>query len=507
MTQSSGFSTSDREAARKGVVLSVIGGAVMALAKASGFFLRAIFGGEMWGLYAVAWSLTELLAFFLIGGFSDAAVIFSSRALAAPDDDQQHHRALSKILFVPLIAAVLVAAALHLLAPWIYSLFWSHHKPVLIDLVRLLAWSLPLLVLVQIPAEATRASLRFGAAVGIVQIALPLLSLVGAITVYYTLDASILAVSKGTLLALVLCAPASFLAYGRHFGIRRTFAGLFDWPSLRQPLSFALPQSLNMMLNQGLNRIDSLMLSAFGIPANSIGVYSLVSELTQLIRLAKMAFSGVYSPLVARYRATRNHVGIAEALEDTAQKTSLLGLLLLMTTMTLWPVFVLRDGEAWTESAYFPWLLCAGPMMSTFFGLCGNTLLMLGHSRLLLKNAAFSGLLNLVLNAWFIPLWGLLGAALATAIANITISSLQLVELRRFEKISVQPQIYLRSLLAAAPGLIASFVGSVYILSPGLELGGGGWTNWPRWALLAFALASYALLLALLPGRFPFRRA
>ena len=43
-----------------------------------------------------------------------------------------------------------------------------------------------------------------------------------------------------------------------------------------ESLSFALPQSLNMMLNQGLVRLDSLMLSFFGVSANAIGVYSLV---------------------------------------------------------------------------------------------------------------------------------------------------------------------------------------------------------------------------------------
>src|SRR6187551_3538212 len=106
MNASAGFSLLDRQRARRGVVLSIIGGAVMAAAKASGFFLRAIFGGEMWGLYAIAWSFTELLAFFLVGGFADAAVVFSSRTLHAQGDQDEHYAALSKIIALPFLFAL-----------------------------------------------------------------------------------------------------------------------------------------------------------------------------------------------------------------------------------------------------------------------------------------------------------------------------------------------------------------------------------------------------------------
>jgi hypothetical protein len=59
-----GFGEEDQKKTSKGALLSVIGGVILAGVRALGFVLRAIFGGEMWGLYAIAWSLIELLAFF-----------------------------------------------------------------------------------------------------------------------------------------------------------------------------------------------------------------------------------------------------------------------------------------------------------------------------------------------------------------------------------------------------------------------------------------------------------
>lgn len=508
-SEGSGFGEDDRKKTRRGAILSVLGGIVLAGVRAMGFVLRAIFGGEMWGLYAIAWSLIELLAFFLVGGFNDAVVIFASRVrhqdqteARSPEALERHYRALGTLVMVPLSVSLAIALGIQLGAEGLYEWLWSAHDPRIVPLVQTLGWSLPLLVLVQVPAEATRASLHFGFAIGIVQVAFPLLSVLSAVALYYTVSPSILAVAQGTLLALGLCIPASLYAYAKHFDLGRTFRSAFGFRWDREVLSFAFPQSLNMMLNQGLVRLDSLMLSFFGVSANAIGVYSLVSDLTQVVRLAKMAFSGVFSPLVAKYRAEKNKRGVIEALERFARKTSSLGMLLFLVVLCLWPAFIFKPGETWNDSAFFPWLLCAGPMMSCFFGLCGNALLMYGHSRVLLLNAMAAGLINLILNALFIPIWGLFGAALATAISNVTISVLQIVELKRLESIGVQASYYLRTLAAATPSIVAVAFFTLFswpVTSTPFDV-----PNWVmRTGLATISALTYLALLWFLPGTRP----
>jgi O-antigen/teichoic acid export membrane protein len=480
-----------------------VGGAILAGVRALGFFLRAIFGGEVWGLYAIAWALIELLAFLFIGGFADAIVIFSSSQKHGAVSDEHHYRSLATIIFAPFFISVVTAGGIHLFAEPLYALLWSEHDPLLIPLVRTLAWALPLLVLVQIPVEATRATLKFGFAIGIVQIAFPILSLLCGLGLYFSVTPSILAVAEGSILALLLCLPASIYAYAKHFDLLATWRAALRFRWDREALSFALPQSLNMMLNQGLVRLDSLMLSFFGVSANAIGIYSLVSDLTQLVRLAKMAFSGVFSPLVAKYRAQQNKLGVEEALDDLARKTSSLGILLLLVVMSVWPVVIFKSGETWDDSLLFPWLLAAGPMMSCFFGLCGNALLMYGYSRVLLLNALTTGLLNVVLNALFIPIWGLFGAALATALSNVSISILQILELKRFEDITVRTRFYARTLLAgAAPTALVFFLGAVSWPATGEKLGLPNITA--RLGLALLAVSFYGLLQWILPGRRPF---
>lgn len=500
-----GYGSEDRSRTRRGMILTIIGGVVMAGVRSLGFFLRSIFGGEMWGLYSIAWALIELLAFVLIGGFGEGIVIFGSRIHHDKDEQarDRHYQSLATLIRTPFLAALAIALALQFGAEPIYQLLWSSHDRTLVSLVQVLGWGLPLLVLVQVPVEATRASLRFGYSVGIVQIAFPALSLMATLGIYYLGNKSILAVAQGMWVALLICVPASIFAFSRHFELRRTVRAMCTNPWDREALGFAVPQSFHMMLSQGLVRMDGLMLSFFGVSANSIGIYSLVGELTQLIRVAKMAFSAVYSALVAKYRAQNNRRGVAEAFDSFAQKTSALSFVPLLVVMLLWPALVLQSGEEWSGSRIFPWLLCAGPMMSCFFGLCNNTLLMFGHSRILLTNAIAMGLVNLVLNALFIPIWGIAGAAWATAISNVSISIVQVLELRHLEGISPKWRFYGRSLAAAALPVVLVFYVTVHssvttlLRSVGLS---GISASVSLGAFVAAMLLIYAALQWLLPG-------
>jgi len=501
--ESSGFGAEDRAKTRRGTMLTVIGGLVMAGVRALGFFLRSIFGGEMWGLYAIAWALIELLAFVLIGGFGEAVVIFGARVKHGEGEEagDLHYRALATLLRTPILASIVMAVCVHFGAEFLYEHIWSNHDPMLVQLVQTLGWGLPLLVLVQVPVEATRASLKFGYAVGIVQIALPILSLLSTLALYYTVQPTVLAVAQGLLIALVLCVPAAIFAYSRSYDLGRTVRACFTASWDRDALGFSLPQSLHMMLMQGFVRVDGLMLSFFGVSANSIGIYSLLGDLTQLLRLAKMAFSGVYSALIAKYRSQENKAGVAEALEVFARKTSSLSLVLLMAAMTLWPLAILHAGETWDGPELLPWLLCSGPLMSCFFGLANNSLLVFGHTRLLLVNAVVIGLTNIGLNAIFIPLWGVIGAAWATTISNVLIATAQVNELRYLEGLALRWVYYRRTLLAALLPVGSLFYLTVFAWPEGVF----SWSDVVlRVTLAALAVGVYVALQLALPGKRPF---
>ena len=508
------FAEEDRKKVALGTVLTVLGGICLAGFRSMGFVLRSIFGGSAYGLFAIAQSGIELMAYLLLGGFNDAVVYHASkwttrRDAASTDAERAEaeeglYRALATTLLPPFAVALGVALAAQFLLPTLHRMFWSQHDPLLVELGRTLALALPLIVLMQLCAEATKAGLQFVWQVGIVQVLFPVLTLCFALALHQFAGLGIDALAWGLIGALTVAATAAVFAFGRFFSIARTLraAATLRWD--RDVLVFALPQSVNMMMNLGLTKADGLMLSAF-VSADAVGVYVLVSDLTQLIRLGKMAFSSVFSPLVAKYQAAANRRGIQDALGTLIPITATLGLLLTLGIMGNYEAAILKEGEDWSGGRLYPWLLCVGPLMSCFFGLAGNLLLMTGHSRLLLYNSLGAGLLNLVLAALLIPQGGLVGAAAATAISNFAISFAQIVEMQRLERYRLHWRYYLRTLIAGLLPVIgvvaayAPFAPELLAHLPGESL------VWQRAGWVGAMVAIYALLVFLLPGTNPLR--
>ena len=522
-------SQTEWEAVTKGTFVNVGGGLAMIGVKSLGLVLRAIFGGVAYGLFITAYKIIEQITYLLLGGFVDSIVLYAARylprsadtALPDPSDpivrgpvlpsdaevaalsdaerEERLYRALATAIGVPVVLGLLAALALQALAPWLHATVWKQHPVLIVTMVQRLSWALPLLVLMQLPAEAIKAHLKWGWPVAIVQVVFPTLTLVGALASQWLFDRGILALADGVLLGFAVCVPLSLFAFAQSFSLSKLLRAMLRFQIDREVVGFALPQGLNMALNQGLVNVDVIVLSGV-VSANTLGVYSNVVDMTQMIRVAKLALSGVYSPLAARLNAAGNRVALENAMQRMGTMTALLSLPVLLVVMTIYPGLVISSKEPWTWPAVFPWLLAIGPMMSCFFGLAGNTLLMVGRPKLLLANSAAAGTLNVVLNLVLVPLAGVLGAAVATATSNATISLLQLVELARLERLRFHAAMYARTLAAGALPVAAV----AFLAEPtGRML--TSFTGWPdalpvRIGVAAAAVTVFAILYAVLPG-------
>jgi O-antigen/teichoic acid export membrane protein len=82
-------------------------------------------------------------------------------------------------------------------------------------------------------------------------------------------------------------------------------------------------------------------------------------------------------------------------------------------------------------------ILSLGFLLHNFMGPNGGTLIALGRSRFMMWNTLGATLLNIGLNAAFIPRWGIEGAAIASAISITTASAVRCGKL--YSLIGAQP--------------------------------------------------------------------
>jgi len=455
------FSAEDKNKVAKGTLYNLLGGLALASSKAFQFVLRRLFGGPAFGLFAITYGVMELAANFLLGGFGDAITYHASRHLHAAIDetpaakaerDNRLYSALASGLRTPILIAFVIALAVWFGADLLQHTIWKDQDPRIVFLLRIVILALPLLTTVHLLAESTRAHLDMRLPVIVVQTMFPSLTIAIALSLHFLGGFGIESMGFGLTGSLVICLPFALWGFARYYSIPRTLSAILRGHGDPEVLRFALPQCLNMASNLGLVKLDSLMLSAW-VSADAVGIYVLLTELTQIVRLPKMAFSGVFGPLVAKYQHQGNRAGIAESLASLAQITSLIGVVALIPLQLFYPEFILGPGHPWVFPMALIWLLSVGPLMSTHFGLAGNLLLMTGHSRLLLANSLGSLALNMLLNLLLIPHLGVLGAGIATASSNFLVSSLQIYEMSHLEKYSFSPWLYHRLWILLLPAI------------------------------------------------------
>ena len=142
-------------------------------------------------------------------------------------------------------------------------------------------------------------------------------------------------------------------------------------------------------------------------------------------------------------RAARYHAeGRRQALEVLLNRVSRWTTSLIVPSVFL--VVVLRDDlmrivhETYTDDTSFMLVLLLTPLLSCAFGLAGNMLTYTGHSRWTLFNSMVAAGLGTALNMMLIPRYGLLGAALGTALVSTLIAVLQLRELSILEHLHLR---------------------------------------------------------------------
>jgi O-antigen/teichoic acid export membrane protein len=114
-------------------------------------------------------------------------------------------------------------------------------------------------------------------------------------------------------------------------------------------------------------------------------------------------------------------------------------------------------------------------------------LMMTGRPGLTLIDSCLSGVINIILNLWLIPRYGMLGAAIATGIAVALVNLIQLVQVRYLYQCYPFRLGTLKTLMA---GVIAGVV--VWQLGHYYQLEG-----WAKVATMGPGVVIYAGLLAL----------
>ncbi len=383
------------------------------------------FGAEGLGLFALAFTTTVVAA--AVGRFGIDQV-----ALRRLSEHHAHgeHVAFNALLarslaLVVLISTFVAAAVMALSAPTAAHVFG---KPELAPLLRVLAFAIVPLALLQVAGEALHATGR-AALSALLQTALaPLLALTLLSLAIGQPDVGDAALSYT--LGCIAAMTAALVLRPRPPHAAAPAAGA---PSPLAPsalLAAAAPIAWVTVLSVWLGFCETLLLGLYH-SADEVGRYAAALRLVLLVNFLLVAFNAVLAP---RFAVLYRERKLAE-LSRLARRATLVMLMLscpVFLALFLFPGTLLTlFGPEFASASVILIVLTAGQLVNLATGPVGAILLMTGHERVMRRHLLVTVMANLALALALIPPFGPMGAACSAAAGMVMLNLLSLHSARR----------------------------------------------------------------------------
>ena len=402
---------------RSGTVL-VVRGAGAGLGFGFNVALARVLGADGLGVYHL--SLTFALIASVVGriGMDPAMLKFGAPSYAA--NDGQRLAAVHRIgIGTAAGGCGVVAACTFAAADWLATAVYA--DPAIAQPLRLMSLALVPFALLNLYGELLKAGQHQALSSFIQGAALPMVSLL-----LLFLFAGKLTDASG---AAAIYAVATTLVCGLSWVLwRRTVPprnSLTTEPvKFRTLLATAMPMYGSAIADVVMTFSDVLILGMFAT-ATDVGVYTAAARTALLMRFLLLANSSVAAPRFAALHAANDAEGVARLALRSTLLTTVSSVPLLLIFLVFPEKILALFGPQFEAGAQVLIVLSIGQFVNAMTGPVGYLLNMSGFQRIEGRIAVVGALMTAGLCFALIPVWGVLGAAAANAIATATCNLLR----------------------------------------------------------------------------------
>jgi O-antigen/teichoic acid export membrane protein len=423
--------------------------------------LARLLGSQLFGLYAIGWSLFRFLLLFAPLGLHNAALRFGG--VWEPGDPR-----LRATVWRSLVAAVgsgmVAGVALGLASGWLADTVFS--MPDLAPVLRGFSMALPLAAGLMVIAAATRISKRMKYSVLAEEIVRPLVFLMLFLALYRAgdgLGAAIVAVVVSYFAAFVLAAGFAKLLFGGRPSARLDTQGSTDagadtrqapgWAAL---LRFSVPTAFAGSFGAAVLWSDRLLLGYFR-PPEDVGVYQAAAQTSVVFALVLTGLNAIVTPLIVSYLRD----GRTSDLDRLFKASTRWGLMLTLPFAVILfglsrELLTVVFGPGYAPAAVALRILVVGQLVNVGTGAVAMLLIMSGRQRLWLIIGGCAFALSCALNWLWIPRYGIDGAAAGTSVSVAIMFLVALMIVRRQLRVWPYDRSTMKLAVAAALALAAT---------------------------------------------------
>lgn len=327
------------------------------------------------------------------------------------------------------------------------------NKPFLEVVIKAFSVGVPFAVMMSTALVATQGLQTMKPTSYVQQILRPLINFV-LIVVFYLLGAQILGAVAATVLSVVVgCIPALYY-------LKRMFPDLLggDAPPMfesRKLFSVSVPMGM-VNLTRYANSWGAVTVVGILATAEEVGIYNVAARTGGLSAMLLIAFSGIFNPVISSLYSRGLLDDLGSLYQDVC-RWIFTGSLALFIFMVLLPEDVMAVfGEEFVAGWPVLILIAGAQFFNSSVGPTNRILAMTGHQRFFMLAILSSAVVSLAGSVALVPLYGAIGAGVATATGIMLFNVVSVLFVRRLLGVWPYNRQYLKPL--AAGGLAAIVV-------------------------------------------------
>ena len=432
----------------------------MLLAKLLNYIFRVVvsryYGAADYGLFSLGLAVVGIIATLSLLGLPQGIVRYVSQ-FRASRDREGINRVISSSLKITVPLSLVLFLLIYFLSDFLAGSVFS--KPELGSLLRILSFSIPLLVLL---ANFEKLVLAFQKveytvlARSLVENLLKVLLVI--LFLFWGLSVEWVAMAYVFSLAIALLLLYYFLKK-KVYSLKGVFSRKFKiMPSL---VKFSLPLFVSDVFAYLLVWTDTLVIGYF-LSAVDVGIYNVAAPTAMLVYVIPTTIKTMFYPVMSERYSSGNYAKFFKRMGDWV-------LFLTLPVASFLVLFaeefiLLFFGTEFVSGTSVLIIICLAYFIYSLFMTSHIMLYVMKKTKLVLFNTVLSVILNIILNIVMIPKYGILGAALATGIALLVRALLIFGEVWWFTKVL---PVSLRNILALFAVLIVS--GFAYLVKSSVD--------------------------------------
>ncbi len=411
-----------------------------------------ILGPDSFGLYAIGWTVLRTLSVITPLGLDKGVIYFGIPYWRK--DNAALKRIINRTQVLSLVSGLVFGATLFLSASALAQGIFQ--KPSLSYIFRWYALAFPLVAILEVTSAATRITQGMKYSAILEDIGQPAVGLAFLILLYL-FGLRLEGVLASDVLSFALPAIFAVVVVWRLFPVSRG-AAAGPVKTNRELLSFSIPASLAGLFTPFLIWVDRLIVGHFRTPAET-GIYQAVSQMSTIFAIILSAFAAIFMPIIADLYRKKEF----DRLEELFRVSTKWGLYLSLPVFVMLLVFP-RELLAYVfDSRYIAgWMpliiLSMGQLVNVGTGAIGPVLVMTGHQKRWSILTGIALAVNICLNWFLVPRYGLIGAAASTAVSLSGLFLFGVIQVRTVLRIWPYDRRYLKGLAGTCLAVIVLLI-------------------------------------------------